>query len=207
MPSISKFLFDTDFDKSKGAPAPKPIRRNFTAAELEAEKAKAFADGHAAGVGETIKDAASRTAAAFEAMVAHCTKLVAMMDAQRAEMDKVAIATAVAMTRKLLPALARRDAMTEIESLIAECLSRLHDTPKIVVRLNDMHVEPFRQRLEALATATGFTGRVAVVGDPSLAPEDARVEWSDGGVERNTAQIWQQIEAAIQRYTASGSPT
>jgi len=206
MPSISKFLFDTDFDKSKGAPAPKPVRRNFTAAELEAEKGKAFAEGHAAGVAETAKDAASRTAAAFEAVVAQCTKLLAVMDAQRAETSKVAVAAAVAMTRKLLPALGRREAMAEIETLVAECLGRMHDTPKIIVRLNEMHIEAFRQRVDSLANATGFTGRVAVVAEPALAAEDARVEWADGGVERNTAQIWQEIEAAIQRYTASSSP-
>ena len=202
MPSISKFLFDTDFDKSKGAPAPKPVRRNFTAAEVEAEKAKAFAEGHAAGVAETNQQATSRTAAAFEAIVSQCTKLLAIMDAQRAETSKVAVQTAVAMTRKLLPALGRREAMAEIEALVTECLGRMHDAPKIIVRLNEMHIEAFRQRVDALSNATGFTGRVAVVADPTLKAEDVRVEWADGGVERNTAQIWQEIEAAIQRYTA-----
>ena len=57
--------------------------------------------------------------------------------------------------------------------------------------------------IESVAGATGFSGRVAVVADPALGQDDARVEWSDGGVERNTAQIWQEIEAAIQRVTAT----
>jgi len=202
MPSISKFLFDTEFDK-KAAPVAKPVRRNFTAAEVEAEKAKAFADGHAAGVAETQKEVASRTAAAFNAIAAHCAKLVAQIDAQQATATKGAIDAAVAIARKLLPAVARREGMSEIEGLVSECLGRMHDAPKIIVKLNEMHVEPFRQRIDAVAAATGFSGRVAVVADPALGQDDARVEWSDGGVERNTAQIWQEIEAAIQRYTAS----
>jgi len=206
MPSISKFLFDTDLGKAKSAPTAKPIRRNFTAAELEAEKAKAFAEGHAKGVADTVQDATSRAAAAFQSISAQLGKLIKQVDTQRAETNKAAVAAAVAMTRKLLPALARREAMSEIEALVAECLGRMHDAPKIVVRLNDVHVEAFRQKIEQIATATGFSGRVAVVADPALAAEDARVEWADGGVERSTEQIWKEIETAIQRFVASSTP-
>ncbi len=82
----------------------------------------------------------------------------------------------------------------------------MHDAPKIVVRLNEMHVDSFRHKIEQIATATGFSGRVAIVADPALAAEDARVEWADGGVERSTAQIWKEIETAIQRFVASTTP-
>ncbi|HTP83051.1 MAG TPA: FliH/SctL family protein [Alphaproteobacteria bacterium] len=206
MPSISKFLFDTDLGKAKTAATAKPIRRNYTAAEVEAEKGKAFAEGHAKGVADTQQDAATRAAAAFQSISAQLGKMIQQVDAQRAETNKAAVAAAVAMTRKLLPALARREAMSEIEALVAECLGRMHDAPKIVVRLNDMHVEAFRQKIEQIATATGFSGRVAIVADPALAAEDARVEWADGGVERSTAQIWKEIETAIQRFIASSTP-
>lgn len=206
MPSISKFLFDNDLGKAKSAPAAKPIRRNFTAAEVEAEKAKAFAEGHAKGVADTQQDAATRAATAFQSISAQLGKMIQQVDAQRAETNKAAVAAAVAMTRKLLPALARREAMSEIEALVAECLGRMHDAPKIVVRLNEMHVEAFRQKIEQIATSTGFSGRVAIVADPALAAEDARVEWADGGVERSTAQIWKEIETAIQRFIASTTP-
>jgi len=206
MPSISKFLFDNDLGKAKTAPVAKAIRRNFTAAEVEAEKAKAFAEGHAKGVADTQQDAAMRAAAAFQSISAQLGNMIQQVDAQRAETNKAAVAAAVAMTRKLLPALARREAMAEIEALVAECLGRMHDAPKIVVRLNEMHVDSFRQKIEQIATATGFSGRVAIVADPALAAEDARVEWADGGVERSTAQIWKEIETAIQRFIASTTP-
>jgi flagellar assembly protein FliH len=206
MPSISKFLFDNDLGKAKTAPVAKAIRRNFTAAEVEAEKAKAFAEGHAKGVADTQQDATMRAAAAFQSISAQLGNMIQQVDAQRTETNKAAVAAAVAMTRKLLPALARREAMAEIEALVAECLGRMHDAPKIVVRLNEMHVDSFRQKIEQIATATGFSGRVAIVADPALAAEDARVEWADGGVERSTAQIWKEIETAIQRFIASTTP-
>jgi flagellar assembly protein FliH len=204
MPSISKFLFETSFDgPGKGAAPVKAVRRNFTAAELEAEKGKAFAEGHKAGVTETTANATTRATVAFEKIAAHLAGVLGQMEGHRVESNKIAVGTAIAIMKKLLPALAQKQAAAEIETMITECLARMHDAPKIVIRLNDAHVEAFRERLEALATAAGFSGRAAVVAEPRLALEDARVEWADGGAERNTAQIWQEIEAAIQRFAAS----
>lgn len=204
MPSISKFLFDTSFDGPAAAAPVKPVRRNFTAAELEAEKAKAFAEGHAAGVGETANDAAQRTAVALEAVAARLGDLLNQADKYRADSLQTAVGAATAMTRKLLPALARREAVNEIEALVRDCLGRMHDEPKIVLRLHESLVDTFRANIEAAADAAGFSGRVVVVADPRQSPADARIEWADGGVERNTQQVWQEIEAIIDRFVASG---
>ncbi len=204
MPSISKFLFDTSFDApgGKAAPAPKPIKRNYTAAEVEAEKGKAFAEGHNAGLAEAANDAAARTAAATQAIAARFGELFAQLDQHHDESTQTAVGAAVAMTRKLLPALSRSAAGGEIEALIRDCLSRLHNEPKILVRLHESMVEHFRERLETMANDAGFSGRVVVVAEPRIAPGDARIEWADGGVERNTDQVWQEIEAIIERFAA-----
>lgn len=204
MPSISKFLFDTSFDGPAAKAPPKPVRRNFTAAEVEAEKAKAFADGHAAGINDTANEAAQRTAASLEAISARLGEILRQADKSRETSLRTAVAAATAMTRKLLPALARREAINEIEELVRDCLGRMHDEPKIVLRLHESLVETFRARIDATAEAAGFSGRVVVVADPKQSPADARVEWADGGVERNTQQVWQEIEAIIERFVASG---
>ncbi len=205
MPAISKFLFETSFDAkgSSTAPARPIVRRNFTAAEMEAEKAKAFAEGHKAGTADASKDAEMRATMAFEKISANIVKMIAQIEQHRTEQMQTSVMAAVTMMRKLLPALSRREEVSEIEALIADCLGRLHDEPKIIVRLNEAHVETFRQRFDALAGATGFSGRVAAVADPALSTADAGVEWANGGTERHIDQIWQEIDAIIERFTAS----
>lgn len=210
MPSISKFLFDTSFDGPAGkagpaAAAPKPVKRNYTAAELEAEKAKAFAEGHNAGLAEAASDATARTAAATQAIAKRFGELFTQLDRHHDESTQTAVGAAVAMTRKLLPALSRSAASGEIEALIRDCLGRLHNEPKIVIRLHESMVDSFRERLEAMANDAGFSGRVVVVAEARIGPADARIEWADGGVERNTEQVWQEIEAIIERFAASGA--
>src|ERR1041385_1040899 len=117
MPSISKFLFETSFDgPGKGAAPAKPVRRNFTAAELEAEKAKAFADGHKAGVTETTNEITARATVAFEKIAAHLGAVLGQMEAHRVDSNRVAVGTAIAIMKKLLPALAQRQAATDIET-------------------------------------------------------------------------------------------
>lgn len=204
MPSISKFLFETSFDGPVAKAPPKPVRRNFTAAEVEAEKAKAFADGHNAGITESANDAAHRSAQALEAVAARAADLLRHIDRHRAESVQTAVSTATAIARKLLPALAQREAMNEIETLVRDCLGRMHNEPKIVVRLHESLVDTFRAQIDAAADAAGFSGRVVVVAEPRLSPADARIEWADGGVERNTKQVWQEIEGIIDRFVASG---
>jgi len=205
MPSISKFLFDTSFDGPGGKPAaaaPKPIKRNYTAAELEAEKAKAFAEGHNSGAAEAANEAAARTAAAATAIAKRIAEVLTQLDRHHAESTQTAVGSAVAMTRKLLPALSRSAAGGEIEALIRDCLGRLHNEPKIVIRLHQSMVDSFRERIETMASDAGFSGRVVVVAEPKVAPADARIEWADGGVERNTEQVWQEIEAIIERFVS-----
>ena len=50
-----------------------------------------------------------------------------------------------------------------------------------------------RQLVKRLARERGFEGRLVVLGEPDLAPGDARMEWADGGVVRDRARI----EAAV----------
>jgi flagellar assembly protein FliH len=47
--------------------------------------------------------------------------------------------------------------------------------------------------VKRLARERGFEGRLVVLGEPDLAPGDARMEWADGGVVRDRARI----EAAV----------
>ena len=60
----------------------------------------------------------------------------------------------------------------------------------MLILLAQGHIAP-------LAASTGFPGKLVILGDESLAGSDCRVEWADGGAERDTARTWQEIEAAV----------
>ena len=56
-----------------------------------------------------------------------------------------------------------------------------------------------RRRLDAIAQGHGFAGKFVLLVDESIGPADGRLEWADGGAERNTAHIARAIDAALAR--------
>jgi flagellar assembly protein FliH len=69
-----------------------------------------------------------------------------------------------------------------------------------VVRVNDSLHEVARARLDEIARARGFEGRLMVVAEPEIAVGDCKIEWADGGVVRNAAKTDLAIGNAIGRY-------
>lgn len=208
MVAISKFLFDTDFDASEGGAAraaPKPESRKYTASEVEAARAAGHAAGHSAGRAEAEQEAARRTADALDVVGKRLGEMLTEATRRHQSETREAVQIAAEIVRRLLPALGKRETMNEVEALIADCLSRLHDEPRLVVRVADDLLEPVRQRIDVLAAASGFSGRTILLADGALKPGDARVEWADGGVDRDVSAVWREVDGAIQRFVEDGS--
>jgi flagellar assembly protein FliH len=109
----------------------------------------------------------------------------------------------MAIVKKLFPALAARDGIAEIEGILTQCLGSQKQEPRLVAYVSAAQLDALQGRLAELTAANGFEGRVVLIGDDKMADSDCRVEWADGGVERDSNQIWRTIEDAINRYLAA----
>jgi flagellar assembly protein FliH len=226
--SIQKYLFTTSFDEldedekaalpqmgagsgefeldGEAAPAPAPEPEpepppppTFSEEEMLAAREQSFAEGREQGAREA-EQTAERVAA--DALAAMDARLKAMEAAQREGQElavRRAVQVAMAIARKLLPELARRNGMAEIEAVVAECMAQRLDEPRLLVKVNEMMLEPLRERLARLAETSGFGGRLVVSGDSKVVPGDCRIEWADGGADRDQARLWKEIEAIIER--------
>lgn len=201
MPEATKFLFETRFEA--GMPAPPPQRKHFTAAEVEAARAAGLRDGQAAGRAKALAEIEARTASAVEAVAAGMAQTLSGIDARHAGQMREALDMAIETVRRLYPALAARHEIAEIESLLAECVARLPEEPRIAVRVPETLVPQIGPRIERAVQRTGFQGKVAIVGDSDLADGQSRIEWSDGGVARDPSLVWTEIESIVARYGAA----
>jgi flagellar assembly protein FliH len=114
-----------------------------------------------------------------------------------------AVEVAVAVAAKLSPALVAREPFAEIAALATECFHHLVSTPLVTVRIAaDIH-ETAKIKIEEIAHAGGFDGRLAVISDEGLAPGDCRVEWADGGVIRDNTATASAIDEMVARYIAA----
>ena len=76
-------------------------------------------------------------------------------------------------------------------------LQHLRGVPHLVVRVHESLVDDSEALVKRLARERGFEGRLIVLGEPDLAAGDARMEWADGGVVRDRAQIEAAVLSAL----------
>ena len=202
MAAQAKYLFDQDF-----APEAKSADKAMPAAELalmlaEAES-KGYRDGFAAAELEGTAVATRRIAVAFEQIGDALTRLARGLATVEARLESESVELAAAIARKLAPELVMREPFVEIAALATECLKHLSAAPHVVVRVNDAVLETARARLDEIARARGFEGRLMVLAEPEIAIGDCKIEWADGGVIRNAAKTDVIIGNAIGRYLGS----
>jgi flagellar assembly protein FliH len=199
-----KFLFDTDFaggaDGTSAGPA-------ITLAEHAQKLAEAEAAGREQGYAQAQSDAAvessRRLAEALDrigAAIAVANKALAAIET-RLECEAVEVAVAVA--RKLAPALIAREPFAEISALAGDCFRQLVAAPHVAVRVNDALYAVAKEKLDDIVRAKSFEGRLVVLAEPDIALGDCRVEWADGGINRDNAAADAAIGAAVDAYVGA----
>jgi flagellar assembly protein FliH len=201
MTNGTKFLFETSFDPAKASDPDVPPPPSFSEEELAAARDEGFRAGHAAGHDEMSR---AIEQAAADALAAIGVQLAAM-NGRFEDIRQAAIASGVevvaATVRKMVPALAKRNGLAEIEHMVRDSLHSLYDEPRVVIRAHDNVIDALQERVDGIAAASGFMGKVVLFGDEQFSETDCRVEWADGGAERNLGELWRRIDAAIERVT------
>ena len=197
----SKFRFDLDLGHRQ--------ERNsvLTDSALATLVANARAEGRQQGIEEGTRSAtaqaAARLALAAEKLADHAAALNAAMDDHRHLTLTEAVGLASTIGRKLAGHLVARYPTGEIEALIAECLASLDGVPHLVIRCAPELADQVRDIAQTRITTSGFSGRLIVMGDPDRPLGDARLEWVDGGIERDQAALAEEIDRRIAAYLAA----
>ena len=196
-PQPVRFNFDTVFG-ANGAPAavaPR-ARSTYSAEEVEAMRRETFAEGKA----DTEAQAAAASAAALSVIAQGVLRLVGEVDAAIAQMRIESAAAALHVGRKLASAALDAYPLKEVEALLADCLHKLHREPRMVVRVSPACAEGLRADIDAMCAEHGYTGRVVILAEPTLSGADCRIEWADGGIERDLTHTIATIEQSAERW-------
>jgi flagellar assembly protein FliH len=198
MGAPTKFLFDVDF--APGAERKQTIALAEHALRIaEAEKA-GHDRGYAAAQVDAKVESDRRIAAALERIAAAVTAGNSALQAIETRLECEAVEVAVAVGRKLAPALIAHEPFAEIAALASDCFRQLVATPHIAVRVNDALYSTTQEKLGEIVRARGFEGRLVVLAENDIAPGDCRIEWADGGVNRDSAAADAEIGKAVTGY-------
>ncbi len=196
-----KFLFDVDFAAGGEREA------TITLAEHAQKLAEAETAAHNRGYAQAQTDAeievSRRIAGTLERIAFSLGEATSALSAIEARLECEAVEVAVAVARKLAPALIEREPFTEISALASNCLRELIASPHIAVRVNDSLYAAAREKLDEITRAHGFEGRLVVLSEPEVGLGDCRIEWADGGVNRNIAAADAAIAESVARYISA----
>jgi flagellar assembly protein FliH len=163
----------------------------------------AYRNGFAAAQAQT----AQRTADVLGLIADGLERLNRSLASIEARLESEAVEVAVAVAGKLAPELIAREPFAETSALAKDCFNHLVKAPHVVVQIGAEAYEQAKVKLDEIAQARGFEGRLVVLADADLAPGDCRIEWADGGISRDRAAILATIDDAVGRYVAARTGT
>ena len=200
MQQAKKFLFKSNFDDAPSNNGRVKPTRMFTEEDLATARKQGLEEGMVAGRRESEAETENITAVALQAIGKGILDLSAAQSQTRKSNAQDAAELAKTITQKVLPEISRHGALTEIEAMVCKCLTDHFDEPRIVIRVHDSLLDGLRACLDTTAANAGFAGKFVLLAEDGLQITDCRVEWADGGAERDEAHLWREIEEATQRF-------
>jgi flagellar assembly protein FliH len=201
MAAPAKFLFDVDF--AAGSQREPTITLAEHATKLADAEDSAHQRGYAEGQRDAEVEIGRRIASTLERIASGIEAASGALKAIEARLECEAVEVAVAVARKLAPSLIEREPFAEISALASGCFRELVAAPHIVVRVNEGLYAAAREKIDDIARAHAFAGRLVMLGEPNIAAGDCRIEWADGGVHRDTGAADRVIGEAVARYISA----
>jgi flagellar assembly protein FliH len=195
----AKFLFENDFAPGGGEKKPS-MTLDDHAARLKAAEAAAFARGFEQGTAEARAAAEKLSLTMIDRIATAMGALDKQLEAVEAKFETEAVEVAVAVARKLAPELVATEPFAEIAALAVGCFRNLVKCPHVVVRVNDALHETAREKLDEIVRRCSPDTKLVLLAEPEIALGDCRIEWADGGIDRDTAAMSAAIDEAVTRY-------
>ena len=197
-----KFMFDLSFDDASivhRAAERKPVLMKPD--QVDAMKKESydlgFEAGKVAGHNAQTEQVAAVLVSVDQSIGALMQNFASLTQQQETQTRQLVMAIA----KKILPEFVARNGVQEIEPLIAESIREMAREPRLVVRVHEQQFDAINEKAQAIATERAYVGKVIVLADPGIALGDCRVEWADGGLERNTQSTWAAIEQTVSEQT------
>ncbi len=203
MQQAEKFDFNTVFGESENAHASSTrTKTRFSASEVEEIRKQAYADGKASVEGQAAEACAQALSDSANALAALFERLATSEHNFKIQAFDLALLSARKIARRALELHPEQ----EIESLVQQCLTRLPCEPHIIITVADRLKKAVEPHLMELAQNQSFSGKIRVTGSDAITGASCKIEWSEGGVEKNPEDIGEAIEALVRSRLAAETP-
>jgi flagellar assembly protein FliH len=195
---VRKFMFERSFDDAAivhRAQERKPVLMK--PEQIDALKKEANDAGFEAGKIAGKEDQTARLDAILAKVDKNLTVLIGHMDALAQEQEAHTRQLALAIVKKILPTFTARAGLQEVEELLSSTIREMAREPRLVVRVHEAEFDAVNERVQAIALQRAYSGKAIVLADAEVAAGDCRIEWADGGIERNAQSTMDSVEQTL----------
>jgi flagellar assembly protein FliH len=194
-----KFLFDLAFDngmnkKASECEKPKPT---YSQEHLDAEKQLSYEQGVQAGQKAMMEDQQQY----MNVLLSQISQSLGhVIEASAHEWQKQLTQLqelSLVIMKKILPNYVEKNGLQEVEAIVSKVISEVSREPRLVFRVNESMFDEISVKINDVAASQAYAGKIVILGDPALGISDCRIEWADGGIERDVKTIWSSIEKVM----------
>lgn len=199
-PQPQKFLFNLAFDDEVGCAygEREKAKPTYSQEQIDAARQESYESGFNAGQKAMMEDQQQRMNVLLAQIDQHIGHLalasVAEWQQQLVQMQQIALVIA----RKIMPTYVQRYGLEEIETIVARIVSEMGREPRLVIRVSEAQFDEASKRINEITASQAYAGKVVILGDQELGESDCRVEWADGGIERDMRTIWEDIDRVME---------
>jgi len=193
-----RYLFDLTFDGEIGLNGKKKeAEPTFSKEELEEVKNTAYNKGVFDGKKEVTdkqnKHIESLLENINEKIIETTNKNTDFWKHQIKQMQRIALTIA----KKILPAYAKKHGLHEIETVINKVMNEMGSEPRLVFRIPKIQFDAAKTIIDKIAKESAYEGKLIILEDNELEISECRIEWADGGIERDLKKLWEDIDKVM----------
>jgi flagellar assembly protein FliH len=221
MTAVRKFLFDRSFDAPAAGAADAvaeemqaalesdldifletvaPPPPAYTEEDLATARTEAYAQGETAGRAAVLQGIEQETLETLRQLQSALDDALRQQAESDRRIERETARLALAMVRRLMPTLADRHGLGEIQGLAEQLFADLLDEPRLIVKAHPDRIEALQEHLDTIARSAGFEGALVFRPEPDFGPADCRIEWAKGGAERLAPAIEEKMTAAVEAF-------
>ena len=125
------------------------------------------------------------------------TLLLSDVSAYQKEIENQAMKMVQAVVSKLVPTLQEEQATNLVNKFIADNFNNFKDEAKLSFYIHPDIISYVQEKIASLANSYDFEGKISLHKDVSLAKNDCRIEWENGGVELNGTDNLKKVNSLL----------
>lgn len=193
MQNANKFTQYTDLSSTLDEAPPPPPKTKWSAKEVEEIRTQSYLEGR-----QSVEaQAATEASACFERMATACEELYGRITQLAWDHKSHAAELALTVGKKLAHAALNNYGTDEITKLIEENLDHIADQTVIELTISEQFHEALTAALQDLVQNRNMQANIEVSTSNELDATDCILKWSNGSIERDTAELEQEIENVI----------